>query len=98
MIKHRSIETEARGDVDEYLKECIRCHRVSLAFRAKERRQYATFVKQKADDERRKRNQHTKNVAIDTEYYKSKKRRIMHVVLVISLGISSMKKTLKGSI
>lgn len=66
--EQRALETEARGDVEEYLKDCKKRRRLSLAFRAKERNQHSKWVKQKADEERTKRSQHTKNMALDQRY------------------------------
>lgn len=66
--KHLVLETEARGDVEEYLKDCKRRRRLSLAFRANERRRHAEWVKEKADEERTRRSAHTRNMALDQRY------------------------------
>lgn len=63
-----ALETEARGDVEEYLKDCKKRRRLSLAFRAKERGRHAKWVQQKANEERTRRNRHTKNMALDQRY------------------------------
>lgn len=43
------IDTAAWQDVNEYVEECKRRKRLSLAFRAKEKRRHFEFAKQQAD-------------------------------------------------
>lgn len=47
------LDTAARADVEEYLKDCKRRRRLSLAFRAKEKRQQAAWKKKDSEARRR---------------------------------------------
>jgi len=73
--ERHNLEGEARSDVDEYVKECKRRRRLSLAFRAKERRRHANWEKTKADKERERRRQHSKNMTLDQRYVELAKER-----------------------
>lgn len=63
--ERRAIETLARTDVEEYVQDCKRRRRLSLAQRAKESRHHAEWKKQKAERERAARARHTRNMGID---------------------------------
>jgi len=73
--EQRALETEARGDVEEYLKDCKKRRRLSLAFRAKERGRHAKWVQQKTNEERTRRSRHTKNMALDQRYVELAKEK-----------------------
>jgi len=75
-----ALESEARGDVEEYLKDCKRRRRLSLAFRAKERRQHSQWKKKEAIEDRTRRSRHVRNMALDqryVEYAREKERAMM---------------------
>lgn len=55
--KNHELESLARKDVDEYLKECRRRRRMSLATRAKETRRYASWKREQEEKERQERRQ-----------------------------------------
>jgi len=46
------LETLARTDVEEYIRDCKARRRMSLALRAKEKRRHAKYYRQQADEER----------------------------------------------
>ena len=49
--KNFALETQAQRDVEEYLKECRRRRRLSLAFRAKEKRRHGEWRREQAERE-----------------------------------------------
>lgn len=49
--KNFALETEARSDVDSYIKECKQRRRMSLALRAKEKRRHAEWSRERHEEE-----------------------------------------------
>jgi hypothetical protein len=68
--EHQSFELDslARLDVDEYLKECKKRRRKSLAFRAKENRRHAEWKKRQHEEEIQKRQEAGHLQALDYQY------------------------------
>ena len=64
-MERRALETLARTDVEEYVQDCKRRRRLSLAQRAKESRHHEEWKKKKAEQERATRARHTRNMGID---------------------------------
>ena len=59
------LETLARADVEQYLLECRHRRRLSLAFRAKERRRHMKWDRQQREQERLQKNRDTRDNAMD---------------------------------
>ncbi|KAL3793603.1 hypothetical protein ACHAWO_001652 [Cyclotella atomus] len=68
--KHESflLETEAWQDVNDYVEECKRRRRLSLAFRAKEKRQHFEYAKQQAKLKVQRQHQDTHFRSEDAKY------------------------------
>ena len=67
---HENFETDtlARRDVEEYLKECRRRRRMSLASRAKETRRHAAWKRQQEEKERQERRRLVHGRLMDQRY------------------------------
>jgi len=63
--KDRKLETEAQKDVADYVKDCKRRKRFSLAFRAKEKRRHEKWKKQQAELKRKEFSEEVKNRTLD---------------------------------
>lgn len=59
------LETLARTDVEEYVADCKSRRRLSLAFRAKEKRQNAAFLRKQQEEERRARSREVRHRLMD---------------------------------
>ena len=66
--RRRELETLARSDVDEYINDCKRRRRKSLALRAKEHRFHLDWKQRQAQTEREVKSRYTKNAALDRKY------------------------------
>lgn len=66
--ERRALETEARGDVEEYVHSCKERRRLSLAFRANESRHHKQWKRQQAEEEREARSKHSRKMALDRRY------------------------------
>ena len=66
--ERRALETEARGDVEEYVQSCKDHRRLSLAFRANESRRHKEWKRQQAEEEREARSKHSRKMALDRRY------------------------------
>jgi hypothetical protein len=62
------LESEARSDVEEYIACCKRRRRLSLAFRAKEKRRHAEWFRRQEEEERQARSREVRNRLIDRRY------------------------------
>ena len=62
------METLARSDVEEYINDCKRRRRKSLALRAKEHRNHLNWKQRMAQAEREEKSRHTKNAALDRKF------------------------------
>jgi hypothetical protein len=62
------LETEAWQDVNDYVEECKRRRRLSLAFRAKEKRQHFEYAKQQAKLKVQRQHQDTQFRSEDAKY------------------------------
>jgi hypothetical protein len=62
------LESEARSDVEEYIASCKRRRRLSLAFRAKERRRHAEWLRHQEEQEREARSREVRDRLIDRRY------------------------------
>eukprot|EP00552_Chaetoceros_brevis_P001845 CAMPEP_0197738478 /NCGR_PEP_ID=MMETSP1435-20131217/14860_1 /TAXON_ID=426625 /ORGANISM="Chaetoceros brevis, Strain CCMP164" /LENGTH=91 /DNA_ID=CAMNT_0043327397 /DNA_START=45 /DNA_END=316 /DNA_ORIENTATION=+ len=73
--KRRDLETLARKDVDEYVDDCKKRRRMSLALRAKESRWHVEWNKEKEDIERERKSRHTRNMGLDMRYVELAKEK-----------------------
>jgi hypothetical protein len=73
--KKRALETLARGDVDEYVKDCKKRRRLSLAHRAKESRHHEQWRRTQAQESRETKARHTRNMGIDRRYVQLAKEK-----------------------
>jgi len=64
----RALDAAAGEDVKKYLQSCKKRKRLSLAFRAKEKREHTEWERKQADAEREKRNRDTRDRAMDSKY------------------------------
>lgn len=62
------LDTLAQTDVDDYLKECQNRRRLSLAFRAKEKRHHAHWKKEKTEQKREERSRDVRGRLMDQRY------------------------------
>jgi hypothetical protein len=62
------LETEARGDVKEYVSDCKARRRLSLAFRAKEKRCHAEWKREQDDKERGERSREVQGRLMDQRH------------------------------
>lgn len=80
--KRRALEALARGDVDEYVEDCKRRRRLSLAHRAMESRRHVEWKKKQAELEREKKAKHTRNMGLDRRYVElAKEKEKMRIAL-----------------
>jgi actin-related protein len=73
--KRRALEALARGDVDEYVEDCKRRRRLSLAQRAMESRRHVQWKKEQAEIARENKAQHTRNMGLDRRYVELAKEK-----------------------
>ena len=73
--KLRALETLARGDVDEYVKDCKKRRRLSLAQRAKESHRLEQWKKNEAGERREQKSRHTRNMGLDRRYVQLAKEK-----------------------
>ncbi|GAX10046.1 hypothetical protein FisN_25Lh103 [Fistulifera solaris] len=66
--KNFLLECDAHRDVEEYLKDCKRRRRLSLAFRAKERRLHSQWQQKKADETRQQISDEVQGRLLDRHY------------------------------
>ena len=69
------LDTEAWKDVNDYVQECKRRRRLSLAFRAKEKRRHFEFAKQQAVLEVNRQHRETRYRSDDARYVEIAKLR-----------------------
>jgi hypothetical protein len=74
-VRHQQVEAEnfqldtlAQSDVEDYLKDCKDRRRLSLAFRAKEKRHHAQWEHQEAEQEREERSRQVRGRLMDRHY------------------------------
>lgn len=69
-LDHKSFKLDslANMDVDEYLKDCKKRRRKSLAFRAKEKRRHATWAQKQHEKEVRARQESGHLQSLDYQY------------------------------
>lgn len=80
--KRRALEALARGDVDEYVEDCKRRRRLSLAQRATESRRHVQWKKKQAEIEREQKARHTRNMGLDRRYVElAKEKEKMRIAL-----------------
>jgi len=63
-----ALETEARGDVQEYLQDCKTRRRMSLALRAKEKRRHKEWREREAERQRQQQTRDTRDRAMDRRH------------------------------
>lgn len=73
--KRRALEALARGDVDEYVEDCKRRRRLSLAQRAMESRRHVQWQKKQAEAAREAKAIHTRNMGLDRRYVELAKEK-----------------------
>jgi hypothetical protein len=73
--RRREVETLARSDVEEYIKDCKRRRRMSLAVRAKEHRHHLDWKREKAEAEREQRSLTSRNASRDRRYVELAKEK-----------------------
>ena len=73
--EQHQLEGYARGDVEEYIKDCKSRRRLSLAFRAKEQRQHLQWLKEQAQLESQERRQRSRAAALDRRYVELAKQK-----------------------
>lgn len=71
----RELDTLARSDVEEYIKDCKKRRRMSLAVRAKEHRHHLEWKRNMAQAEREEKSTHTKNATRDRKYVELAKEK-----------------------
>jgi len=71
----RDLETLARGDVEEYVNDCKKRRRQSLAQRAKESRQHLQWNKKQLAADRERKSRHTRNMGLDRRYVELAKQK-----------------------
>jgi hypothetical protein len=62
------LETQARFDVEDYILSCKRRRRLSLAFRAKEKRRHVDWRREQEDREREARSREVRDRLIDRRH------------------------------
>ncbi len=73
--KRRDLETLARKDVDEYVEDCKKRRRMSLALRAKESRWHIQWKKERKSADRQQKSRHTRNIGLDMRYVELAKEK-----------------------
>jgi len=73
--KRRALDTLACGDVDEYVKDCKKRRRLSLAQRAKESRHHQQWRRKEAQESREAKARHTRNMGVDRRYVELAKEK-----------------------
>ena len=73
--KRRALDTLARGDVEEYVKDCKNRRRLSLAQRATESRHHVKWKKRQHEAEREQKSRHTRNMGLDRRYVELAKEK-----------------------
>lgn len=73
--KNHLLDTEAWKDVNDYVEECKRRRRLSLAFRAKEKRRHFEFAKKQAALEVERQHRYTRYRSEDARYVEIAKLR-----------------------
>jgi len=71
----RELETLARFDVEDYVEDCKKRRRKSLAVRAKEHRRHLQWEKEQAESEREEKSRRSKNAALDRKYVELAKQK-----------------------
>jgi hypothetical protein len=73
--ERRALDTLARADVDEYVKDCKKRRRLSLAQRATESRRHMSWKKTQQASEREQRRRHVQNMGLDRRYVELAKQK-----------------------
>ena len=73
--RRRELETLARFDVEEYIKDCKKRRRMSLAVRAKEHRGHLDWKRRQAQQKREEKSRQSKNAALDRKYVELAKEK-----------------------
>ncbi len=73
--RRRELETLARSDVEEYIKDCKKRRRMSLAVRAKEHRNHLQWKRRQAQNEFEEKSRISKNAALDRKYVELAKEK-----------------------
>lgn len=73
--RRRDLDTLARADVEEYVKDCKKRRRMSLAVRAKEHRCHLEWKKNMAQAERDEKSRRSKNASLDMKYVELAKEK-----------------------
>ena len=92
-IEHQNfeLETQARFDVEEYIKDCKSRRRLSLAFRAKEKRRHAEWKRQEKERQIEESSRDANYRAMDQRYIllaQQKERARMAVNALRDIGCS----------
>lgn len=73
--KTRELDDAARRDVNQYLEDCKKRRRMSLALRAKEKRHHAQWKKAQEESEREDRSRDARDQAMDRRYVELAKQQ-----------------------
>ncbi len=73
--RRRELETLARSDVEEYIKDCKKRRRMSLAVRAKEHRNHLEWKRRQAQQEREEKSRRSKYAALDRKFVELAKEK-----------------------
>jgi colicin import membrane protein len=73
--ENRKLEDAARRDVEEYIKDCKDRRRLSLAFRAKEKRAHAEWERREAERRRAQQSRDTRDRAIDQRHVEAARQK-----------------------
>lgn len=69
------MDTVARGDVEEYVEDCKRRRRLSLAQRATESRHHMQWKKKQETAQREQQSRHIRNMGLDRRYVELAKEK-----------------------
>jgi len=73
--ERRALDTLARADVEEYVEDCKRRRRLSLAQRATESRRHMQWKKEQRSVAREENTRHTRNMGLDRRYVELAKEK-----------------------